>query len=289
MARTADETAGEGRSVEDMVPLKFRVRRKVKETRDTWTLVLEPDGTGARGLPFQPGQFNMLYAFGRGEAPISFSGDPAKDGVTVHTVRAVGAVTRTICGMKRGDVIGVRGPFGSHWPVREAEGNDILIIGGGIGLAPLRPALYAVLANRKKYGRVVLLYGCRTPDDILFRKELEKWRGRFDLDVDVTVDHAGGDWYGNVGVVTRLISRSTFDPFSTVAMVCGPELMMRYTAQELLKQDVDAGNIHLTMERNMKCAAGFCGHCQYGPEFVCRDGPVFPYERIERLFMKREI
>jgi NAD(P)H-flavin reductase len=173
--------------------------------------------------------------------------------------------------------------------VKEAEGNDIVIVSGGIGLAPLRPALYAVLSNRKKYGKVVLLYGCRTPDDILYRKELEKLRGRFDLEVDITVDHAGGDWYGNVGVVTTLISRTAFDPLHTVAMVCGPELMMRYTAQELMKHDVDAGRIHLTMERNMKCAVGFCGHCQYGPEFVCRDGPVFPYGRVERLFLKREI
>ncbi|PWB74180.1 Ni/Fe hydrogenase subunit gamma, partial [candidate division GN15 bacterium] len=207
----------------------------------------------------------------------------------VHTVRAIGTVTRVMARMKAGEIIGIRGPFGTPWPVQEAEGNDLVIIGGGIGLAPLRPALYYTLANRSRFGKVVLLYGTRTPQDILYRKELEALRARFDLDVDVTVDRAGSDWHGDVGVVTRLIPKASFDPASTFAFICGPEVMMRFTAMALQKREVPLQNIYLTMERNMKCAIGLCGHCQMGPLFVCKDGPVFRYDRIRDIFTTREI
>jgi NAD(P)H-flavin reductase len=271
-----------------MVPRPLRVRRVRKETYDTFTLELEP-ANGAEGYPFAPGQFNMVSVFGMGEVPISISGDPTRPETLVHTVRSVGIVTQAICKVRRGDVLGVRGPFGSHWPVEEAAGNDVVMVAGGIGLAPLRPVLYYLLSNRDRYGRIVLLYGARTPQDLLYRAELEKWRGHFDLEVDITVDTAAANWRGNVGVVTTLIPGARFDPTQTAAMVCGPEVMMRFTLRELEVRGVERENIFISMERNMKCAVGFCGHCQFGPTFICKDGPVFRYDQVEAFFAKREI
>jgi NAD(P)H-flavin reductase len=222
-----------------MLPALWRVRRARRDTRDTFTLDLEPVNVGD-SLPFLPGQFNMLYVFGAGEVPISMSGDPANPGAMTHTVRAVGAVTKAMGRLKRGDAIGLRGPFGASWPVEQAAGKDVVIVAGGIGLAPLRPVVYHVLARREEYGRVALLYGARTPGDILYQSELEKWRGRFDLQVEVTVDNVpvGQNWRGHVGVVTSLIACAGFDPAQTVAMICGPEVMMRFTVIELRKRGV---------------------------------------------------
>ena len=275
-------------SADPMLPSPYRVQRVRQDTYDTFTLELQ-SANGTDGLRFSAGQFNMLYVFGVGEVPISISGDPATPATLVHTTRVVGTVTKAMRKLKRGDMLGVRGPFGTHWPVAEAVGNDAVIVAGGIGLAPLRPALYALLAQREKFGKVVLLYGTRTPSDILFRRELESWRSRLDLEVFVTVDRATGNWRGNVGVVTTLIPKAPFDPRNAVAMVCGPEIMMRYTVLELQKRGVAAEHIFLSLERNMKCAVGFCGHCQYGPTFICKDGPVFRYDRIKGLFTMREI
>ncbi|MFZ1682843.1 MAG: FAD/NAD(P)-binding protein [Candidatus Zixiibacteriota bacterium] len=275
-------------SHDPLYPYMFRVRKIRYDTYDTFTLDLAP-AKGGEDFAFLPGQFNMLYVFGVGEVPISISGDPTQTGSLVHTTRAVGTVTKAMRKLKVGDVIGVRGPYGTAWPVVEAQGNDIVIVAGGIGLAPLRPALYYVLANRTKYGKVVLLYGTRTPADILYRKELENLRARFDLEVHVTVDRAMANWHGNVGVVTNLIPKAPFDPTNTVAMLCGPEIMMRFTVLALQKRGVAIDQIYLTMERNMKCAVGFCGHCQFGPMFVCKDGPVFRYDKIKQFFLTREI
>jgi len=284
-----DRPAPTGTS-DPMLPAPWRVRRSRRDTRDTFTLDLEPVNVGA-SIPFLPGQFNMLYVFGAGEVPISMSGDPAKPGVITHTVRAVGAVTKAMGRLKRDDVLGLRGPFGASWPVEVAAGKDIVVVAGGIGLAPLRPVVYHVLARREKYGRVALLYGARTPGDILYRSELEKWRRRFDLQVEVTVDNvpAGQNWRGNVGVVTTLVAGADFDSAQTITMICGPEVMMRFTVNELRKRGVSEENIFISMERNMKCAVGFCGHCMFGPTFICKDGPVFRFDRIEPWLSKREI
>jgi NAD(P)H-flavin reductase len=272
---------------EPFIPRLYSVRKVKRETHDVFTLELEPvDGNG---LAFCPGQFNMLYIFGVGEVPISISGNPVDPDKLVHTVREVGAVTKSMCNLRQGDVIGVRGPFGNCWPIDEAEGNDIVIVAGGIGLAPLRPVMYKLLSQREKYGRIVLLYGARSPEDILYQHELERWRARFDVDVFVTVDRATRTWYGNVGVVTKLIVRASFDPDNTTAFVCGPEVMMRFTALELEKYGLSGENIFISMERNMKCAIGFCGHCQFGPLFICKDGPVFRYDSVRDLLSKREI
>ncbi len=272
-----------------MAPAPFRLRRATRETHDTVTLDVEPVAPG-NGQAWAPGQFNMLYLFGAGDVPISVSGDPAESGVLRHTVRAVGAVTNGLCRLRRGQVLGVRGPFGRGWPLAEAAGGDVVIVAGGIGLAPLRPALYSLLAHRDRYGRIALLYGARTPEDLLFTRELEHWRGRFDLQVEITVDAAGpGAWRGHVGVVTTLIPRAELEAAETIALVCGPEVMMRFTIAGLEQRGLTADRIYLSMERNMKCAIGLCGHCQYGPTFVCKDGPVFRYDRVAPLLRVREV
>lgn len=270
-----------------MLPSVYSIQRVKQETDDTFTLELLRD-SDRHEISFLPGQFNMLYVFGVGEIPMSISGDPASP-VLVHTTRAVGIVTRVMSRLRRGDKVGVRGPFGAAWPVQEAQGRDVVIIAGGIGLPPLRPVLYHVLSRREEFGKIVLLYGTRTPSDILFREELEQWRARFDLDVHVTVDRAQSGWRGNVGVVTTLIHKSPFDPQKTIAMVCGPEAMMRFSALELQRRGVSTDSIYLSLERNMKCAIGLCGHCQFGPYFVCKDGPVFRYSRIRDLLVKWEV
>jgi NAD(P)H-flavin reductase len=271
-----------------MRPVTFRVLRRVAETLDTFTLGLEP-GRGADAFSFRPGQFNMLYAFGAGEVPISMSGPPGQTREIVHTIRSVGPVTQTLARLKAGDTVGVRGPFGTPWPVNEAEGRDVVMVAGGIGLAPIRPAIYHVLEHREKYGRVVLLIGARTPEDLLFLKEIEAWRGRFDADVEVTVDRAPPSWRGTVGVVTGLIPRAHLDPHTTVAFLCGPEVMIKFAALELGRGGLPPQRIHVSLERNMKCAIGLCGHCQLGPLFICKDGPVFRYDRVSGLLGVREI
>ncbi|HVB73007.1 MAG TPA: FAD/NAD(P)-binding protein [Ktedonobacteraceae bacterium] len=249
---------------------------------------LEPQD-GSAIPPFASGQFNMLYVFGVGEIPISISGDPDRPAPLVHTTRAVGTVSSAIQALKPGNTIGVRGPFGSHWPIEQAIGKDVVIVAGGIGLAPLRSTVYQLIARRAQYGKIALLYGARTPSDILYRHELERWRAHLDLDVYITVDHGDTSWRGSVGVVTQLIRRAAFDPRNTLAMVCGPEIMMRFTASELEKHGAPVEQIYVSMERNMKCAVGLCGHCQYGPHFVCKDGPVFQYSRVQHLLVKAEI
>jgi NAD(P)H-flavin reductase len=274
--------------VNPMIPEPFRVKRVMKESYDTFTLELEPVES-ERLFTFAAGQFNMLYVFGVGEIPISISGDPNQPALLVHTTRIVGTVTKAMSKLRTGDVLGVRGPFGMGWPVGNAKSCDVVLVAGGIGLAPLRPVLYQMLAHRERYGKIVLLYGTRSPDDILFRRELEKWRARFDLEIYVTVDYGDNDWRGNVGVVTKLIPKAPFDALNAVAMVCGPEVMMRFTAIELQKRGVAPESIALSMERNMKCAIGLCGHCQFGPTFICKDGPVFTYPQLQSWLAQWEV
>ncbi len=207
----------------------------------------------------------------------------------MHTIRAVGCVTRALQRLGPGASVGLRGPYGTAWPVERALGHDLVIVAGGIGLAPLRPAVYHALAHRAQYGRVVVLYGARSPKDILYTRELREWRGRFDVEVEVTVDRASTEWQGAVGVVTRLVDRSPFDPGSAVAFLCGPEVMIRFGVMALSARGVPDANLFVSLERNMKCAVGLCGHCQMGPFFVCRDGPVFAYDRVRDLLRLAEV
>ncbi len=270
-----------------MLPVPYRVRAVRRETDDVASLDLVPLAGARAG--FAPGQFNMLYAFGIGEVPVSVSGDPADPTRLVHTVRAVGAVSAAIAGAAPGAMLGLRGPFGSAWPVELAEGGDVLIVAGGLGLAPLRPAIYHLLANSERFGRIAVLYGSRGPAEILFRDELEAWALRPDVTVETTVDHADRSWRGHVGVVPGLIDKVAFDPNTTLALVCGPEVMMRFTVTALRAAGMTPDRIHVSMERNMKCAVGLCGHCQFGPDFVCKDGAVMRYDRIAARMAVREI
>lgn len=268
-------------------PAPFRVRDQRRETADTWTFELEPDAGGP--LPFEPGQFTMLYLPGVGEIPVSISGDPARPERLVHTVRAVGAVSRALCEAQAESSIGVRGPFGSGWPITDAEGGDLVIVAGGVGLAPLRSVILSALTGRERFGRVTVLYGGRDPDSLLYADELELWAERSDVELAVIVDAASSGWHGAVGVVPALIRRAELDPARATAMVCGPEVMMRFSVSSLLSVGLPPERIALSMERNMRCAVGHCGHCQWGPSFICRDGPVFRWSQAERWFGVREL
>jgi NAD(P)H-flavin reductase len=271
-----------------MTPLPYTVKQYFQETHDTFSLDLEPKNE-SDAITFKPGQFNMLYAFGVGEVPISISGPAPGHSGMLHTIRKVGTVTEALQKITSGDTVGLRGPFGSAWPIEESKGKDVVIIAGGIGLAPLRPALYALLDQRDEFGEIALLYGARSPEDLLFLKEFKVWQENFGIQIKVTVDKADSDWTGNVGVVTTSIPRVSFNPQNTVAMICGPEVMMKYSVIELKQIGVAEEGIFITMERNMKCAVGFCGHCQFGPAFICKDGPVFQYDRVKHFFGIREI
>lgn len=263
---------------EPMLPRSFSVIGRHQETADTVTLDLQPDD--GHGFDYEPGQFTMIYVYGIGEVPISIAGGGGGEPILVHTVRAVGAVTRALCALRAGDQVGIRGPYGVGWPLQAAEGKDVVIVGGGLGLAPLRAAVTHTLDHRERFAALSLLYGARTPNDLLYEGELRRWRSRFDVEVEVTVDRSDGSWRGDVGLVTNLMRRIEYDPARTVAMVCGPEIMMRVVSRELIDTGVDRAAVYVSLERNMQCGIGFCGHCQFGPDFVCRDGPVVPFSHV---------
>ena len=271
---------------EPMMLRPFEVTAVTQETHDTWTLDLEV-ADGGDALRFQPGQFTMMYVFGVGEVPISIAGNPSHPETLVHTVRAVGAVTNAICALRPGTLIGIRGPYGSSWPVVAATGRDIIIVAGGIGLAPVRPAIYHVLEHRESYGSVSIVYGSRTPSDLLYIDEIHDWKSRFDLNVQITVDRGDGAWMGDVGVVTPLLNRLSFDANHAAAILCGPEIMMRVIAKELARRGMPTADVSVSLERNVKCGIGFCGHCQIGASFICKDGPVVAYDDVaDRLGME---
>ncbi|GGC17463.1 FAD/NAD(P)-binding protein [Cellulomonas carbonis] len=274
-------------AADPMTPVPYRLERLRQDTRDTFTLELEP--VAGPPLAYRAGQFTMLDAFGVGEVPISISGDPTRPGPLEHTIRDVGVVTHALVTAEEGAVLGVRGPFGTTWDVADGEGGDVVLVAGGIGLAPLRPALLELIGHRDRYGRVVLLYGARTPEDILFGDELRTWAVDHGVTVEVTVDNGQHAWRGKVGLVTHLVPRAGFDARNTLALVCGPEVMMRYAASALVDRGVPAGRVRLSMERSMKCGVGLCGHCQLRELFVCVDGPVLTYDRLAPLLTCREL
>ncbi|MDP2653740.1 MAG: FAD/NAD(P)-binding protein [Candidatus Omnitrophota bacterium] len=271
-----------------MAPAIFQVDEIHPENNDTFTIELRSREDGNRPFPFMPGQFNMIYIYGVGEVPISISGDPINNQTLKHTTRVVGTVTKAIGSLQKGDTIGIRGPYGTWWPMDAARGKDVVLVVGGIGLAPIRPAVYYLLKNREAFRQIVLLYGTRDPSDILFKNELKEW-GRQGLQVFITVDRANKDWRGNVGVVTTLIPRAPFDPLGAVAFVCGPEVMMYFSINSLQQRGMRDEDIFLSMERNMKCGVGLCGHCQFGPHFLCKDGPVFNFTDVVPFFRKAEV
>jgi len=273
-----------------MVPTLATIVGIKEESSNTRTYTLQiNDPDLRRRYRFRPGQFNMIYAFGVGEAAISISSDPAATEHLSHTIRQVGSVTRALARMRVGDHLGLRGPFGNGWPLEQCKSRDIVVVAGGIGLAPLRPLIYSVLANRERYGRAILVYGGRSLADLLFRDELDAWREKPDFDLLVSVDYAIEEWHGPVGVVSDLIKRLRLRPERTSVMVCGPRIMNRFVTWQILRLRLPDDQLFVSLERNMRCGVGRCGHCQYGPKFVCKDGPVLSYASIRNIFAKEEI
>lgn len=274
--------------VDPMLPTPYRVTGRVTETSDSVTLRLDPAGSPL--APFAAGQFTMLYAHGVGEIPVSISGRPsAGDHSLVHTIRAVGAVSRALCAARPGTVIGVRGPFGTGWRPADAIGHDLVIVAGGIGLAPLRPVVLTALAERSSYRRVTVIAGARTPAEFLYGDQLDDWARRDDLELIRTVDEPAAGWTGPVGFVTEPLGALTVDPDLTTAFLCGPEPMMRFSSRILLAKGVPPSRLLLSLERNMQCGVGLCGHCQLGPLLVCRDGPVVDHSIAGPLLEIKEL
>ncbi|MCP5146216.1 MAG: FAD/NAD(P)-binding protein [Gammaproteobacteria bacterium] len=267
-------------------PAIFTVLDRREEIPHTVTLRIQP-AQGGTVTPFAPGQFNMLYGFGSGEVPISFSGATAEQGYYSHTLRAVGKSTEALARLQPGDQLGVRGPFGRGWPMDQLAGRHVLIIAGGLGLAPLQPLIEAIVAKPADYLGAQLFYGGRRPEELLYLARMAAWRDA--LNVELTVDMASRDWSGHVGVVTGPLASAKFPASNTVAVVCGPEIMMRFAVRTLQQRGLDDASIYLSMERNMHCALGHCGRCQWGPNFVCKDGPVFRYSDIAPWFHVREL
>ena len=286
---TPDGWSGRGVVADDsgMLPRPFEVLARRPELADSVTL--EMAAIDGKGLQFAPGQFTMLYVHGVGEIAISISGNPADADRLVQTIRGVGAVSRALCGLTEGQRVGVRGPLGVAWPVERALGKHLMIVAGGLGLAPTRPIVHWALAEREHLKSLAIVYGTRSPDQILYAPQLLDWSSGEGAQVGITVDRAADDWTGSVGVVTDLVPEMLNDPAETVAMVCGPEIMMRFAAQGLAAAGVPQEQIYVSLERNMKCGIGWCGHCQLGPHLICRDGPVFSYAAVRDLMTVWEL
>jgi NAD(P)H-flavin reductase len=270
-----------------MIPRPMRIETIIDETYNVRTFRLRPTNGG--NVEYSPGQFNMLSVFGVGEIPVTASSDPYQSEYLDHTVRAVGSVTNVMFSLKAGDHIMVRGPFGTTWPMKEMKGKDVMVVGGGIGLNPLKSVIIGVSRRRSDYGKLYVLHGARTPQDLLFTRDYDEWGKIPNSELHITVDAGDDKWRGNVGVVTTLFDKFSFDPARTVALLCGPEVMMYFTAKELLKRGLPSGSLYLSMERHMRCGIGFCGHCQMGPFFICKDGPIFAYDSIGKFFGVRQI
>jgi NAD(P)H-flavin reductase len=272
------------------MPVPARIAAVKEENFNTRTYRVEIVDPAIREIyRWIPGQFNILYVPGVGEAAISISSDSEQPEHLEHTIRLVGSVTRAIDRLGQGGIIGLRGPFGTGWPLERLEGHDVVLLAGGIGLAPLRPVIYWILRHRPHVQRVVLLFGCRTPPDRIYVEELEKWEADRIIDVLVTVDNATPGWIGPVGVVPKLLQRIKVNAARTIVCVCGPRLLNRVAAWSFLQLHVPPEQVYLSLERNMQCGFGRCGHCQYGAKFVCKDGPVFSFDQIADIFSCEEI
>ncbi len=275
-------------SVNAMAPVAYRVRSRVVENADSVTLCLDPADAVLHSPA--PGEFMMLHAFGIGEIAISVSGDPSvTDGSITHTIRSVGAVSAALCAAEPGATIGVRGPFGTPWGLEQAAGRDLVIVAGGVGLAPLRPIVLGVLAERAQFGRVVLIAGARNTRDFLYAGELAGWQDDPRLEVHFTVDVPIQGWPGEIGFVTAPLLGLSLQPERTTAFVCGPEAMMASCAGVLTAKGLAPEDVRVSLERNMQCGIGWCGHCQLGPLLLCRDGPVVGYDVARPLLEVKEL
>ena len=260
-------------------PVSTALLDVVPETPTIKTFVLRPQVP----LPFRAGQFVELTVPGLGEAPFTPSSSPSEERQLALTVMKVGRVTSALHRLESGATVGLRGPYGKAYPLDDFAGRDILIMGGGVGLAPLRSLLLALLKDRVRFGRIILCYGARTPADLLYRTQLDEWRSLDSLEVHLTVDKADESWHGKVNVVTATLDDVHLETSGAVSVVCGPPIMMRFATLAILRKGFAPGSIYLSMERNMSCGLGKCGHCRVGPYYVCRDGPVFQYAQLQNL------
>lgn len=266
------------------LPFEAEVMERLQESSSIFTLRLRiTDPQRRAAYRFDPGQFNMVYLYGVGEVPISIVSDPSTPELLDHTIRAVGRVTRGLAQLQAGDRIGLRGPFGTGWPLHEAVGQDVVLATGGLGCAPVVSVINYVLQRRDQFGRLVIMQGVKHSDDLIWRSQYETWEALPDTQVLLAADQAGAGWAWRVGRPTELVQQAQFDPQRHVVMMCGPEIMMRRMAEALMEHKARQTRIWLSMERNMHCAIGHCGHCQHGPRFVCGDGPVFAYDAVRDL------
>jgi len=272
--------------VDPMLPYTATVRAIRTEAYGISTFCLEYNDPGA-GIGFSPGQFNMISLPGFGEVAISISSDPNTPRIMEHTIRYAGSVTRAIGRLRVGDTVGMRGPYDNPWPMQLAEGKDLMIVSGGIGLAPLRPVILEALHHRSSFGRVLVLYGGRTPQDLLYTSEFDKWQ-EGGIEMYVSVDRADETWKGQVGVIPMAFYRTRLEHRNTLVFSCGPEIMMRFVIYEAMARRIPKEAIYVSMERNMKCAVGFCGHCQLGPVFICKQVPIFRFAEVESFFGREE-
>jgi NAD(P)H-flavin reductase len=263
------------------LPREAEIAGRTQESPNTFTLELRL--TDRQPYDFEPGQFNMLYLYGSGEVPISIVAGNRDNGVLTHTIRALGHVTNGLAALKVGDRIGLRGPYGRGWPMQEALGRDVVVVTGGLGCAPSVSIIHHILTHRERYGHLSILQGVKHTDDLIWRSQYEVWAQMADVKVLLAADVAEPGWHGHVGMVTALFDRLQLEPDRSIAMICGPEMMMHAAADGLHNRGIGADSIYLSMERNMQCAVGHCGHCQVGGQFVCRDGPVFPWPQVRPL------
>jgi NAD(P)H-flavin reductase len=271
-----------------LIPRPFEVVAKRRETHDVMTLMVEP-ADGRSCFDFAPAQIGMIGVPGVGQVPISFSNHPDSRRCLSVTIRAAGAVTTAITNADVGAVLSVRGPYGTAWPIERTAGRDVLFVAGGLGLAPLRSAIFRVAENAEERGSVGIVYGAKTQHDMLFRGDLEIWGELDDVRVHLTVDKADGGWEGEVGLVTSLFDSALTRLTLPMVLLCGPDVMIRNACKDLVERGIDPRDIWVTMERNMKCGIGLCGHCQFGPLFLCKDGPVFRYDQVSELLEIREV
>ena len=261
------------------LPQKAVVQKVIEETPTIKTFVLETPG----GFSFNTGEFVELTFPGKGEAPFTPSSDPAQRGNVEVTIMSVGRVTNLFHQAQAGTTWGIRGPYGRGYPVSDFQDKEIVIVGGGVGLAPLRSLIYSLFASIDKYKKIVICYGARTPEDIVYKRQIEEWRTQKGAEVRLSVDKGDSQWKGKVGVVTILLEDLPVKPKDAIAVVCGPPIMMKFSTLKLLELGFNPSSIYLSMEKNMSCGLGKCGHCRLGRFYACKDGPVFTFEEIKEI------
>jgi sulfhydrogenase subunit gamma (sulfur reductase) len=266
------------------LPQVAKVMERIPEAPGIFTLRLRLQDKKARAAyRFQPGQFNMLYLLGIGEVAISIVSDPRDPELIAHTIRAVGRVTKGLVRLGPGETLGLRGPFGQGWPVEKAKGKGLLMVTGGIGCAPTTSAIEYVIQRRHDYGPLVIAHGVKHPSDLIYTERFQAWESLPQTQVLLAAGHAEPGWQGKVGLVTEVLDDIDPEVFKGIAMMCGPEVMLRAVSEELMQRGMPVNDIYVSLERNMQCALGHCGNCQFGKEFLCKDGPVFPYARVCKL------